>query len=408
LFRNWLPWLLKLLTLTRSKPVPLNGGILIIGSLLWDERRQAWRDSRLDMASVQPVDGSNPLWAAIPDAREHVHNGFSRGCGIGRGIVVRPFNFRHFYSGKSDPRLYGLWSRFPMKTLLLRPDPITRLSAVESVLKTYPIHQRNRPAGTPETWLPRVLRSLESLGEGSPIPPWFPLLSLFEFRPFWTILSAHFLSFTHSLRFCSPCNLVHHTVVPASAMGTVEIEFSVVSVWGMGSTRPPLLHRQRHGGRVHGRGGRAGNSDGVVSGGCAASSRAIASASTTASRQQQATADHQESEEAGQQLSALGRGHARRTQQHGWQHQAYRVQRTQSTTKRSGRKSRALIRGGDRQLRGSSVGVGSERGRAERAACQPRQSGTREGDRGGEGALRRYFQGVRTRLSGIYGRTRCL
>jgi hypothetical protein len=115
--------------------------------------------------------------------------------------------------------LYGLWSRFPIKTLLLRPDPITRLSAVESVLKTYPIHQRNRPAGTPEKWLPRVLRSLESLGQGSPIPPWFPLLSPFEFRPFWTILSAHFLSFTRPLRFCSQCNLVHHTVVPASAHG---------------------------------------------------------------------------------------------------------------------------------------------------------------------------------------------
>src|ERR1700721_4569028 len=27
-------------------------------------------------------------------------------------------------------------------------------------------------------------------------------------------------------------------------MGTVEIEFSIVSVWGMGSTHPPSLHRQ--------------------------------------------------------------------------------------------------------------------------------------------------------------------
>lgn len=35
--------------------MPLTVGILIIGSLLWDERRQAWRNARLDMASIEIV-----------------------------------------------------------------------------------------------------------------------------------------------------------------------------------------------------------------------------------------------------------------------------------------------------------------------------------------------------------------
>jgi hypothetical protein len=35
--------------------MPLNAGVLIIGSLLWDEKRQAWRKARLDMNAVQTV-----------------------------------------------------------------------------------------------------------------------------------------------------------------------------------------------------------------------------------------------------------------------------------------------------------------------------------------------------------------
>lgn len=42
---------------TLSEPAPLRAGVLIIGSLLWDleNGRPAWRDARLDMASVQAV-----------------------------------------------------------------------------------------------------------------------------------------------------------------------------------------------------------------------------------------------------------------------------------------------------------------------------------------------------------------
>ena len=48
--------------------MPLNAGVLIIGSLLWDRtRRPAWRDARLDMASAQNGDGADSL-------RPHVRN----------------------------------------------------------------------------------------------------------------------------------------------------------------------------------------------------------------------------------------------------------------------------------------------------------------------------------------------
>src|SRR5271165_4553485 len=89
LYRNWLPWLLKLLKLTRSEPVPLNAGILIIGSLLWDERRQAWRDSRLDMTSAQTV--TAPIrYGRRSETRGNTYTMvFSRVCKAGQGTVVR-------------------------------------------------------------------------------------------------------------------------------------------------------------------------------------------------------------------------------------------------------------------------------------------------------------------------------
>jgi hypothetical protein len=62
--------------------VPLNAGILIIGSLLWDERRCPWRDARLDMTSAQTAtvrllnvglvpEGTDALrivWSSLSDA----------------------------------------------------------------------------------------------------------------------------------------------------------------------------------------------------------------------------------------------------------------------------------------------------------------------------------------------------
>jgi hypothetical protein len=45
----------ELLRLRRSEPVPLNAGILIIGSLLWDAERKGWRDARLEMPTAATV-----------------------------------------------------------------------------------------------------------------------------------------------------------------------------------------------------------------------------------------------------------------------------------------------------------------------------------------------------------------
>src|SRR5262245_52210829 len=54
---NWLLRLLRLLKLTKNKPVSLTAGVLIIGSLLWDSEkgRRAWRDARLIVPLAQTV-----------------------------------------------------------------------------------------------------------------------------------------------------------------------------------------------------------------------------------------------------------------------------------------------------------------------------------------------------------------
>lgn len=69
---------------------PLNAGVLIIGSLLWDERREAWRQSRLDMNSLETVT------APIRYGRRSLQRGgtytmvFSRGAAAGQAKVI-PF-----------------------------------------------------------------------------------------------------------------------------------------------------------------------------------------------------------------------------------------------------------------------------------------------------------------------------
>jgi hypothetical protein len=80
--------LLRLLKLTRSEPVPLTVGILIIGSLLWDDRRQAWRNARLDMASTETV--TAPIrYGRRSESRGNTYTMvFSRLCEAGCGTVV--------------------------------------------------------------------------------------------------------------------------------------------------------------------------------------------------------------------------------------------------------------------------------------------------------------------------------
>ena len=69
--------------------MPLNAGILIIGSLLWDERRQAWRNAHLDMTSPQAA--SAPIRYGRPsESRGNTYTMvFSRLCEGGHAKVLR-------------------------------------------------------------------------------------------------------------------------------------------------------------------------------------------------------------------------------------------------------------------------------------------------------------------------------
>jgi hypothetical protein len=69
--------------------LPLDAGILIIGSLLWDTRRQAWRDARLDRASPEVV--TAPIrYGRKSEGRGNTYTMvFSRLCELGQARVVR-------------------------------------------------------------------------------------------------------------------------------------------------------------------------------------------------------------------------------------------------------------------------------------------------------------------------------
>jgi hypothetical protein len=90
LYENWLSWLLKLLGLKRSEPLSLNAGILIIGSLLWDDDRQAWRAGRLEMNSAASVTAPIRYGRLSGERRGHTYTMvFSRLCPSGHAKVVR-------------------------------------------------------------------------------------------------------------------------------------------------------------------------------------------------------------------------------------------------------------------------------------------------------------------------------
>lgn len=72
--------------------MPLTGGVLIIGSLLWDSEkgRPAWRDARLDMASAQTVTAPIRYGRLSGKGRGHTYTMvFSRLAEIGNGKAVR-------------------------------------------------------------------------------------------------------------------------------------------------------------------------------------------------------------------------------------------------------------------------------------------------------------------------------
>lgn len=90
--QGWLG-LLKLLRLKKSKFVPLNAGVLIIGSLLWDSEngRPAWRDARLDGVSTQIVIARIRYGRLLSGKRRGrtYTMVFSRSAGSGHARVVR-------------------------------------------------------------------------------------------------------------------------------------------------------------------------------------------------------------------------------------------------------------------------------------------------------------------------------
>jgi hypothetical protein len=78
-----------LLILTRNELVPLIAGVLVIGSLLWDERRRSWREARLDATSTQTVIA--PIrYGRLSESRGNTYTMvFSRSCKVGHAKVLR-------------------------------------------------------------------------------------------------------------------------------------------------------------------------------------------------------------------------------------------------------------------------------------------------------------------------------
>ena len=68
----------------------LNAGILIIGSLLWDDERRAWRDARLEMGLAETVMAPIRYGRLSGKRRGHTYTMvFSRLCQAGQAKVVR-------------------------------------------------------------------------------------------------------------------------------------------------------------------------------------------------------------------------------------------------------------------------------------------------------------------------------
>jgi hypothetical protein len=87
----------------------LRGGTLIIGSLLWDDGRQNWRDSRLDMALTETVTAPIRYGRLSGKQRGHTYTMvFSRLCATGHAKVV-PFLNTVFSSADLIAEAGHLW-----------------------------------------------------------------------------------------------------------------------------------------------------------------------------------------------------------------------------------------------------------------------------------------------------------
>jgi hypothetical protein len=70
--------------------VPLNVGILIIGSLVWDSKRQAWREARMEMPSARNVTAPIRHGRRSGKQRGHTYTMvFSRLCELGQAKAIR-------------------------------------------------------------------------------------------------------------------------------------------------------------------------------------------------------------------------------------------------------------------------------------------------------------------------------
>src|SRR5260370_22374976 len=88
-WRIWSVRTVTLLRLKRNERVPWNAGILISGSLLWDERRRPWREARLDRDSAQTA--AAPIrYGRLSESRGKTYTMvFSRLCAGGHAKVLR-------------------------------------------------------------------------------------------------------------------------------------------------------------------------------------------------------------------------------------------------------------------------------------------------------------------------------
>jgi hypothetical protein len=117
LFRNWFALWRKLLKMTRPEP-EMTCGILIIGSLLWDERRKAWRDERLEQDSADTVVAPIRYGRLSGQQRGHTYTMvFSRGCEAGRAKVRRCSNGRCPLTISSPKRSISGKRKSPTRTL---------------------------------------------------------------------------------------------------------------------------------------------------------------------------------------------------------------------------------------------------------------------------------------------------
>jgi hypothetical protein len=151
---RWVSWLSGMLKLRRNEPVPLDIGVLIIGSLLWDEKRGTWRKHRLDGASAQAV--MAPIrYGRLSASRGNTYTMvFSRLCGLGQGIAIRCTR-RISTSADLYAESEALWKAEQLNA------PAGRIASAWGCVTLLCNPQRNIPEDIVKAWGDRVRREPE-------------------------------------------------------------------------------------------------------------------------------------------------------------------------------------------------------------------------------------------------------